>query len=349
LSADAGALFILESGGGLRAQRLAAGQDVVANLVEALRRRVSTSWRSRASGLAPEADRLGELLLAPAAAEIARAERLILLLDGALHELPFALLPDPGGAGEPLVARRAIQSVASIGVLARRAGVPRAPRPWRLSALVDPTPAAATVAALGEIELPPLAGARAEAAEAARWFPEARVLAGPEASEEALLAEARRAEIVHLGAHALVDARLPLSSSLVLASSAGAETTGLLHAWEVMERLETKAELVVLSACESARGEVVAGEGLLGLSWAFQRAGARAVLASLWRVDDEAAALFIGRFYRHLAGGAATPEALRLAQVELSRGPVAAERGGELRQLDLTAPRHWAGWVLIGG
>jgi CHAT domain-containing protein len=214
--------------------------------------------------------------------------------------------------------------------------------------LADPAPGRAALEALGRDGLPSLPGARAEAAAAARAFPGARLAAGAEASEALLRDLAPSADILHLGVHALVNERLPLSSALVLAPDAE-PGSGLLHAWEVMESLRTRAELVVLSACDSGRGEVRAGEGLLGLTWAFQRAGARAVLASLWRVDDEAAAIFIAAFYRHLASGAEAAEALRRAQNEFASGPVEVEREGDRRLLDFSPPRHWAGWVLVGG
>lgn len=94
------------------------------------------------------------------------------------------------------------------------------------------------------------------------------------------------------------------------------------------------AELVTLSACETALGKERGGEGPSSLSRAFFSAGARAVLAALWKVDDTATADLMVRFYRHLLRGASKDEALRLAQREVAEGA--------------TAPYFWAAFQLSG-
>jgi len=103
------------------------------------------------------------------------------------------------------------------------------------------------------------------------------------------------------------------------------------------------ADLVTLSACDSGLGKEAGGEGLLGLTRAFEYAGARSVLASLWRVEDTATLELMTRFYTHLSGGETKDEALRSAQVEMihlaGRGP---------NGLDLSSPRHWAAFEVFG-
>jgi CHAT domain-containing protein len=113
---------------------------------------------------------------------------------------------------------------------------------------------------------------------------------------------------------------------------------GLLQAWEVFESVRLDADLVVLSACASALGEERGGEGLIGLTRAFQYAGARAVAATLWNVDDRATARLMTLFYRRLRAGAAKDEALRAAQVELRSDP----------EVEASAPYYWAAFQIFG-
>lgn len=90
----------------------------------------------------------------------------------------------------------------------------------------------------------------------------------------------------------------------------------MLLAWEIFERVRLEADLVVLSACVSALGPEQKGEGLVGLTRAFQYAGAQTVAASLWNVDDRTTADLMVRLYRHLRSGTPKDRALRAAQVE---------------------------------
>jgi CHAT domain-containing protein len=136
-----------------------------------------------------------------------------------------------------------------------------------------------------------------------------------------------------------VDAHSPLDSGLALSIPQpwreGREN-GLLQVWEIFEQVRLDAELVTLSACETGLGKAFAGEGLLGLTRAFQFAGARSVLASLWRVGDAATGELMPRFYRRLAAGLPKDEALQQAQLELLRDPALAH------------PWNWAGFTLSG-
>ena len=104
-----------------------------------------------------------------------------------------------------------------------------------------------------------------------------------------------------------------------------------------MYELDLQAELVVLSACETALGSEVRGEGLVGLAHAFLQAGVERVLVSAWRVDDRATAELMQRFYRHLLVEELRPaEALRRAQMSVRATP------------GWQAPYYWAGFVLQG-
>ena len=109
---------------------------------------------------------------------------------------------------------------------------------------------------------------------------------------------------------------------------------GFLSAYEIVN-LKLNAELVTLSACETALGKEVKGEGLMSLVRAFMYAGSQSVLATLWKVDDESSAKLMIAFYRHWQQGKLTKaEALQQAQIE-------AIRKG-------SAPYFWAPFALIG-
>jgi CHAT domain-containing protein len=135
--------------------------------------------------------------------------------------------------------------------------------------------------------------------------------------------------IVHFATHGVLDAEHPERSGIALSD-------GFLRAGEI-DRLDLPADLVVLSACETALGREIRGEGLVGLPRAFLHAGARRVLVSLWPVEDRATAELMRRFYREmLEKGRPPAAALRAAQDSLRREP-----GWE-------APYFWAGFVLQG-
>ncbi len=174
------------------------------------------------------------------------------------------------------------------------------------------------------------------------WGDGARVFLAEAATEERLKAEAGGVSVLHVAAHGCLDERFPLNSGLALSApdppAAGGDN-GLLQAWEIFEGLRLAADLVVLSACDSALGRELAGEGLLGLTRAFHYAGARSVVASLWQVPDQATAELMVRFHRHLRAGADRAEALRAAQAELSAGAA----GPAARP-----PYYWAGFQLFG-
>lgn len=344
---------------------------------EELRRRVEAIRDLAASPSAPANARralerraldLGSALFAGLEAELASAARLLVIPDGALHALPFALLRLPGTAQRPgesrwLVERLPVSVATSLALRAALAApVPRSAASASLVAFADPAPPAEAAPALG--------GARYEVEAIARLFPEARVFAGADATEERVKSELERAARLHFACHARLDDRFPLDSRLVLATPphAGSAENGRLAAWEIFEGLRTGAALVTLSACESGLGAERAGEGLIGLTSAFQYAGARAVLSSLWLVSDRSSAELMSRFYASLAAGRPADEALRAAQLELASGPLrsapprvrAFERrwrhalawlrgaGDEAAPLDATHPFHWAAFQLHG-
>ncbi|MCC7138125.1 MAG: CHAT domain-containing protein [Planctomycetes bacterium] len=166
-------------------------------------------------------------------------------------------------------------------------------------------------------------------------------LLGAEASEDGVVAalpQQERWRAVHFACHGLIDPRRPGLSSLALSRTG--DDDGFLTALEVL-RMRIPADLAVLSACETATGQLVGGEGIVGLTRAFMYAGAPRVICSLWKVDDEATRVLMVKFYelwnpRDGKPGLPAAEALRQAQ------------GFVRAQARWKHPYYWAAWVLWG-
>ena len=144
--------------------------------------------------------------------------------------------------------------------------------------------------------------------------------------------------VVHFATHAILNASHPHLSGLLLSlvDQQGQPEDGFLSLNEVYN-LNLPADLVMLSACQTAMGKEMRGEGLIGLTRGFMYAGARRVVASLWKVDDAATAELVKRFYRAMLKEGKTPAAaLRVAQMEMSQ------------QKLWNSPYYWAGFVLQG-
>src|SRR4030095_9060974 len=191
--------------------------------------------------------------------------------------------------------------------------------------------------------LQPLPEAEQEVKALGRLYGVARskVYVGAEASEERIKNEAGQAEILHFAAHGMLNNASPMYSHLALAEGRNNED-GLLEAWELMQ-LDLKADLAVLSACETARGHIGAGEGMIGLSWAMFIAGVPSLVVSQWKVESASTRDLMVDFHRslisHPVAGKAKPtkiEALRQAALKLMKNP---ETGH---------PFYWAGFVLVG-
>ena len=287
----------------------------------------------------------GRLLGEALAALPPAVERLILVPDGALHQLPFALLR-ASAAAEPLGVRHELVVTPSATLWHRwrqgAAAVEAAAGQVEEVALVlaDPTfPHARESAAasrnailVGGMRLGRLPQARREG-RAVRRHLGARLLLGEEASEGRLKAESlSRYGVLHFATHAVADAQRPERSCLVLAPG-GDDEDGLLRAPEVAE-LDLRGRLVVLSACQTSSGALLRGEGVMSLARAFFEAEAHAVIGSRWPLRDADAALVFEAFYRHLAAGETAAAALREARRDAVAHGLPAE--------------GWAGPVLLG-
>lgn len=294
--------------------------------------------------LAEMASVLYETLLGTALEELpAVIKKLAIVPDDELHKLPFGLLhPHPQLATlaerfqislvpsatlrrhwqqqEPPMATATVLALADPAFLSANGAGVEGERQWALS----------IGARLGR-----LPHAREEGRAVVRQLGGApsRLLVGEQATEAFVKsASVSSFQVLHLAAHALVDERRPERSAVLLAPG-GPQEDGLLQPREIAA-LELTGQLVVLAACRSGSGQVLSGEGVQSLARAFFRAGARAVLASLWRLQDDEAAAFFETFYSYLAAGESVSEAVASArQARREAGAPAAA---------------WAGVVVLG-
>jgi CHAT domain-containing protein/Tfp pilus assembly protein PilF len=310
--------------------------------------------RSDPALVTARAKELYELLIGPAETRITTARRLLVSANGPLYTLPFAALVRKN---RYLVEWKPIHSVLSATVYAELKKTRRLAPDLEESQIVgfgDPAyPRLATdedtapTAALDEIltavrrglSLDPIPATRQEVETIANLFPRARIYLGREATEERAKTVGSQARLLHFACHGLLDERFPLDSALALTipeHQVEGQDNGLLHAWEIMESMRLDADLVTLSACDSGLGKEIGGEGLVGLTRAFQFAGARSVLASLWSVSDVSTADLMKRFYGYLRKGRSKDAALRAAQIDL------------IRSQGFSHPYYWAAFQLTG-
>jgi CHAT domain-containing protein len=296
------------------------------------------------------------VLLNPALAQM-QNKRLLIVREGVLQYLPFGALPDPG-TGAPLMVSHEIVTAPSASVMAvvRQEAAGRKPASKLLAVFADPVfhaddsrvgSADKTGAAVrassdsGMQNFSRLRFSRTEAEEIARLAGSGGVLkaldfdANRETATKPELAEYR---IVHFATHSLLNNEHPELSGVVLSlvDRAGRSQNGFLRLYDIY-KLRLGADLVVLSACRTALGEEIKGEGLIGLTRGFLYAGAPRVVATLWEIDDRTTAEAMKKFYEGVLGRGERPaEALRGAQMALWR-----TRGWD-------APYYWAAFTLEG-
>jgi CHAT domain-containing protein/tetratricopeptide (TPR) repeat protein len=281
---------------------------------------------------------LSRAVLEPLAARLEGRQTVVILADGALHRIPFAALPDPAsaraGRSEPLLVRHEIAMLPSATFLfeQRRRLAGRPPAPKRLAVLADPL-------YLDSLRRLPYTGEEARAI--VRLVPrdQALLALGAAASRDLVMSGALRDyRILHFATHGILDPVLPERSGIMLSQfdAQGRGQTGFLSA-PAVAGLDLRADLIVLSGCETGLGREVRGEGLVGLPQGFFRAGARRVVVSLWKVRDSATAELMSRLYHHLLlEGRPPAAALRAAQLSFYQDD------------DLHSPYFWAGFTLQG-
>jgi CHAT domain-containing protein len=323
--------------------------------IEAAVSRLRRRWLTDPGAASPTED-LAELVLGPAAGLLGR-KRLAVVADGALQAVPFGALTLPG-ARQPLLARHEIVSLPSASVLvALRRDLRSRPRAARLLAVFADAvydASDARVSGPGEVAAPRggdpaeerprfyrLRATRREAQAILALAPSARsslALDFDASRERATSPELATYRYLHFAAHGYVDLRHPELSGVVLSMVGpdGAPRDGILRLYQIAG-LRLGADLVVLSACETALGEDVAGEGLASLARGFLHAGAPRVVGSLWPVPELATVELMRRFYEALFRGGVPPAAaLRRAQLAVRADP------------RWVSPYYWAGFVLQG-
>jgi CHAT domain-containing protein len=161
------------------------------------------------------------------------------------------------------------------------------------------------------------------------------VLIGSAAREETVKAQISKSHVLHFATHSVLDDRNPLYSYLLLSTDGHSKEDGLLEAWEIMN-LDLNASMAVLSACDSARGRIGAGEGLIGMTWALFVAGVPTTVASQWAVPSNSTAKLMVAFHEY-AKRIPKAEALRQAALQMIKDPRFRIK-----------PYYWAGFVVMG-
>jgi CHAT domain-containing protein/tetratricopeptide (TPR) repeat protein len=167
------------------------------------------------------------------------------------------------------------------------------------------------------------------------------VRTGAAAREATIKAEIGKYRVLHFATHGVLDDQNPLYSYIVLASSGNSQDDGRLEAWELMQ-MDLRAELVVLSACDTARGRVGDGEGVIGMTWAFFVAGVPTLVASQWQVPSKSTAKLMVAFHKNISGcrssrASSKAEAWRRAALGMITDPRYRMK-----------PYYWAGFVVVG-
>lgn len=298
------------------------------------------------------ARKLYDLLLKPAEKQLQGKTTLCIVPDSVLWELPFqALQPNDD---RYLIERHAVFYAPSLTVLKemdrllKKRSVATRPLPALLAfgnpALNPETVAQVTSVHRGE-NFGPLPEAEVEVKTLNLLYGPAqcKVYIGAEAKEGTIKAEMGKYRALHFATHGILDNKNPMYSQLLLSLSGGNESDdGLLEAWEIA-KLELLADMAVLSACDTARGRVEAGEGLIGMSWAFFVAGCPTTIVSQWKVSSASTTQLMKEFHRNLLSqnrgkkvAASKANALRLAALSL------------LKDKQYGHPYYWAPFVIIG-
>ena len=311
-----------------------------------------------------EAALLSKLILGPLAGNLNK-KNLVVVADGALQYIPFQLLTNPE-SGSFLINTHQISyspSASTLALLQVEAGK-RKPGLNSVAVLADPvfegddprlklTPEKTTDhLEIGQalrdvgispdgVEIPRLIASGTEAdgiMAVAPWRTGLKAVGFAANRERVLGPELSKYRIVHFATHGIINSDRPELSGIVLSlfDSEGRSQNGFLRLHDIYS-LDLPADLVVLSACSTGLGKDVQGEGLIGLTRGFMYAGASGVIASLWKVDDDATAELMKHFYRGLFKKNLSPAAaLREAQLKLSQ------------HQRWQSPYYWAGFVLQG-
>jgi CHAT domain-containing protein len=355
-----------EHGSRLSVRTLPLGEDALGARIERLLAALQQSGAQATTAGALQRE-LYDALVGPIEDVIKDATRIVIVPDGALHQLPFGALARSGsGPAQYLVEWKPLHVAPSATGYRQLRLMPAADANGAIVAVADPmevarerTEATTRGAEGGDLIFPTsdreegediersgtgaLPGSRLEIRNLARIMgPGVVALVGRQANETRIKSLPPSTRILHFATHATINNALTANSGLTLArpESPGPADNGSLQGWEIVNQLRLRADLVVLSSCESAAGRRLAGEGVMSLSRAFHYSGARSVISTLWRIDDKATAALMTAFYTGLKAGLTKDEALRQAQIAFIRG---APGNGRWRH-----PAYWSAFQLSG-
>ena len=274
--------------------------------------------------------KLYEMLIEPAKSLIPEGSRVVLLPDGSLYGLNFETLIVPGPKLHYWIEDVTVTTASSLTLLASAAMRP-APKEKSMFLVGD------TVSPNADFPALPQAGAEMHSIE--KYFPEPRraVLSGNDATPAAYLAsKPEQFAYVHFVTHGTASRARPLESAVVLSKEKD-EDSYKLYARDIVKR-RLSAYLVTISACNGAGTRAFSGEGLVGLSWAFLRAGAHNVIGALWEVSDTSTPQLMDTLYDGLSRGQDPASALRAAKLSLLRSDSVYRK-----------PYYWAPFQLYAG
>jgi CHAT domain-containing protein/Tfp pilus assembly protein PilF len=309
----------------LDARALPVDRATLIRRVEHFRVAVST----RDFGFVDEARALYDTLLSPFGARLAGLSRIIMVPDGPLWNVPFQALRSPDGF---VIEHAAVSYAPSLTALREIRGLPRPALPRTLFAM-----AKSDFAGTPGLEPLPDAEAQVRLIRDAYGPERSATFVGADATETRFKAAAPRYSVLHLATHGVLDETSPLYSHLVFTPSHDtADDDGRLEAWEIM-RMKLDADLVVLAACDTGRGRIAPGEGVIGTMWALFAAGARSMVVSQFRVESKSATTLLVGLHRRLAAERGSKAAqLRAAALDMLHTPRYAH------------PYYWAGFILVG-
>ena len=296
--------------------------------------RFTASIRKRDLNYKKTARALYDELIRPIASQL--HGDITIVPDGFLWNVPFDALITP--SHKFLIEEHALAFAPSVRMLDAASRHRRTSSAAReLLAVGDPYVSSSTrnkAAVYRDLSLAALPDAAREAREVATLYG-GTVLTHASARESAVKELAPGYRILHLATHGFVDDESPLYSALVLASAPSDRDDGLLEMREVRD-LDLHADLIVLSACDTARGTVYPGEGVIGLSWAFLTSGCPTTVVSQWNVESRSTSTLMIDFHRRLLAGDNVETALRRAKLAL------------MHDKRYTHPLYWAPFIVVG-
>lgn len=324
-------------------------EDRVNDYISLLKTTDSKEFKAFSAG-----KRLFQELIGPVKDKFGSINRLIIIPDGKLNLLPFETLIGPGGNGQPhyLVSDFRISYAPSATVLITLLDRKKPTTKQKdLLAFADPDYDFASISReetdasniLREFymekgfDFSPLKYSAEEINQISKLIKkkERDVYTKNNAKEEKIKSlPLVDYEIIHFATHGFIDEQVPLRSSLLLTLDEDPGEDGFFQAREIYSTV-LNANLVVLSACQTGKGKLERGEGVMGLARAFLYAGAESVVASLWSINDKAASVFMSGFYKGLSQGLSKEQALQNAKLDMI-------------QSKYKHPFYWAPFVLSG-